>query len=323
MPVDELHFLLSDATGGKHALERRATSVLLSLLFHFVLIVLLSFGPAFLMSDEDREKMIQPTLTQLLTNPPPGPPPAEEARPKLNAPWIAPPPPVQKAIPPESEPIQAPPSLRSPIAQLKPDSSAPSDSAAAGPPPQPADHAKDAATSASPPAQPPENGSRNATTNLRDLMARLQLPRSVLEDSQENLIHKGGTGGGLGSLDEKKYDRRLKDFSIDEPTILSNTQGMDFSTWLRIVSYRVRDNWYAVIPEIIRSGTQGKTILILDVDALGHVTNLEVAKPSGLPSYDRAAMSSIRMSEPFPAFPNGFTGQRLTLRVSYLYNLTR
>jgi TonB family protein len=160
-------------------------------------------------------------------------------------------------------------------------------------------------------------------TNLRDLFAGLQTPGSSIQSSLEKARQNGNLGyGGSGKGESlHHFDNRQPNFSVDQPTILSDTRGVDFSSWLRLIYFRVRDNWYAVIPELIRSGTQAKVVVIFDVKNNGRIENIQVARSSGLPPYDRAAISSLKLSEPFPNFPVSFSGDRLTLQFSYFYNI--
>ncbi|HVN81227.1 MAG TPA: TonB family protein [Terriglobia bacterium] len=159
-------------------------------------------------------------------------------------------------------------------------------------------------------------------SDLRDLVARLEVPGSSIQSSLEKARKGGGIGGGSLELGGTPHiDKRMPDFSVDVPSILSDTQGVDFTSWLRTIYFRVRDNWYAVIPEVIRSGYQGKVVLIFDVLNDGKVEKLEVTRSSGISPYDRAAISSIKLSEPLPNFPHAYTGDRLTLQFTYLYNI--
>jgi len=157
---------------------------------------------------------------------------------------------------------------------------------------------------------------------LQDISDRLETPGFSVKKSIEQARLSGSYGqGGLGGDSLRNFDNRQANFSVDEPTILSDTLGVDFGSWLRLVYYRVRDNWYAVIPELIRSGTKGKVVIIFDIHSNGRIDNLQVVKSSGLSPYDRAAISSLKLSEPFPGFPHAFKGQSLTLQFSYLYNV--
>src|SRR5262245_37374814 len=158
--------------------------------------------------------------------------------------------------------------------------------------------------------------------SLREISDGLEVPGFSVKKSIDQARVSGSYGqGGSGGDSLRNFDNRQANFSVEEPTILSDTLGVDFGSWLRLVYYRVRDNWYAVIPELIRSGTKGKVVIIFDIHNNGRIDNLQVVRSSGLSPYDRAAVSSLKLSEPFPNFPNAFRGESLTLQFSYLYNM--
>jgi len=190
-----------------------------------------------------------------------------------------------------------------------------------------------AAPPASPPAPPPQENSQIAKLqlppnaearpkrSLQEISEGLEAPGFSVKKSIEQARMSGTYGqGGAGGDSLRNFDNRQANFSVEEPTILSDTLGVDFGSWLRLVYYRVRDNWYAVIPELIRSGTKGKVVIIFDIHSNGRIENLQVVRSSGLSPYDRAAVSSLKLSEPFPSFPHAFKGELLTLQFSYLYN---
>jgi hypothetical protein len=47
-----------------------------------------------------------------------------------------------------------------------------------------------------------------------------------------------------------------KSFSIEPPTLLSDTHGYDFGSYIRALMNRVRNNWYMMIPDVARRGTR-------------------------------------------------------------------
>lgn len=170
--------------------------------------------------------------------------------------------------------------------------------------------------------QPPSLADATPNKSLRDISDGLEAPGFSIKRSLEQAKLAGNYGqGGRGGDSIHNFDNRQANFSVEEPTILSDTLGVDFGGWLRLVYYRVRDNWYSVIPEFIRSGTKGKVVIIFDIRNDGRIENLQVVKSSGLSPYDRAAVSSLKLSEPFPSFPPAFRGGSITLQFSYLYNI--
>jgi len=204
--------------------------------------------------------------------------------------------------------------------------------------PQPPVQPATAAAPSPPPSPPPQplpenrqvaklhlpelNTESRPQRSLQEISDGLEAPGFSVKKSIEQARTSGNYGqGGPGGDSLNNLDNRRANFSVEEPTILSDTLGVDFGSWLRLVYYRVRDNWYAVIPELIRSGTKGKVVIVFDVQANGRIENLQVARSSGLSPYDRAAVSSLKLSEPFPNFPHAFKGQSLTLQFTYLYNI--
>ena len=206
-------------------------------------------------------------------------------------------------------------------------------SAPAGVPQSPAQPAAPASPPPQSSAPPPQENKQIAKLqlpqssaaphrSLQDISDGLEAPGISVKKSIEQARMSGSYGqGGPGGDSLRNFDNRQANFSVEEPTILSDTLGVDFGSWLRLVYYRVRDNWYAVIPELIRSGNKGKVVIIFDIHSNGRIDNLQVVKSSGLSPYDRAAVSSLKLSEPFPGFPHAFKGESITLQFSYLYNV--
>jgi outer membrane biosynthesis protein TonB len=105
--------------------------------------------------------------------------------------------------------------------------------------------------------------------------------------------------------------------------MLTPDQGVDFSAYLARVQTSVDRNWQAVIPESVQLGEKGWVELQFKIMRDGSV-------PPGYPilirssskePLDRAAVSSIRASNPFEPLPSAFTGPFIELRAIYLYNL--
>jgi len=104
--------------------------------------------------------------------------------------------------------------------------------------------------------------------------------------------------------------------------ILSDTEGVDFNDYLHRVYITVKQNWYAVMPASVSLGDQGKLSLIFRIYRNGSVTegDPQLYSSSGKEPLDRAAVSSIRASNPFPPLPPAFKGPYIELRYTYCYN---
>ena len=161
-------------------------------------------------------------------------------------------------------------------------------------------------------------------SNLKDLYAGLRLPGEKGPGSESRKINSGRSGSvsrGEGRTRDN-FGKRKLDFLVERPTILSDTQGVDFGSWLTAAYFRVRNNWYSVIPQVYRSGLRGVVVIMFDVHRNGSLEELEVVRSSNFSPYDRAAISSLKLSEPLPNFPGDFTQDRLTLQFTYLYNIS-
>ena len=133
---------------------------------------------------------------------------------------------------------------------------------------------------------------------------------------------EGGTNRGFGST-QVPYDPSNPNFNMPGPQILSDTMGVDFDPYLLRVYLIVRRNWYSVIPEIARTlGRKGRVILQFSISKNGAVSGLTLMDGSGTDSMDAAALSSINLSNPFPALPPEYPGGEILLRFGYYYNMT-
>jgi len=105
--------------------------------------------------------------------------------------------------------------------------------------------------------------------------------------------------------------------------MLTPDQGVDFSVYLQRVQTVVDRNWQAVIPESVMLGEKGMVVLQFRIMRDGSVPAGEpvLLRSSGKEPLDRAAVSSIRASNPFEPLPSAFTGPFIELRAIYLYNL--
>jgi len=113
--------------------------------------------------------------------------------------------------------------------------------------------------------------------------------------------------------------------------ILTDTQGVDFSDYMQRMLETVRRNWYAVMPESAMLGERGRVMLRFHIYANGGVPNEDPVREmgSGKEPLDRAAISSIRSSNPFEPLPPAFIeaarrngrDSSIEIRIIFLYNL--
>ena len=125
----------------------------------------------------------------------------------------------------------------------------------------------------------------------------------------------GGTGQGRGGGGHGSAGAGVE--------MLTDTEGVDFNDYLRRVYITVKQNWYAVMPASVSLGDQGVVSLQFKIMRDGSVPDGDPQRVfgSGKEPLDRAAVSSIRASNPFPQLPAQFKGPYIELRFTYYYNL--
>ncbi len=112
------------------------------------------------------------------------------------------------------------------------------------------------------------------------------------------------------------------------PQLLSDSQGVDFTNYLRRILQMVKRNWQSVIPTESRYGRPGKVSIVLSIARTGRIVKMVYAQQSGasLPdAYDKAAVQGISMTqeEGFPPFPADFKGDQIVVQFNFAYNAPR
>jgi TonB family protein len=107
-----------------------------------------------------------------------------------------------------------------------------------------------------------------------------------------------------------------------QPDILSDTQGVDFSSWLARWHYVTQMTWDPLIPDevnppILKSGVVAIRFKVLPN---GQVIDMTLDGRSGDTALDRAAWGAITGSS-YPPLPREFHGPYLELRAYFLYNM--
>jgi TonB family protein len=151
----------------------------------------------------------------------------------------------------------------------------------------------------------------------------LSSPGKILEESMRGSAPGRGSGLSGGSASPYSYDNPNSEFNAPGPVILTDTQGVDFGPYLSRILFTVRRNWYAVIPESARLGQKGKVVIRFHILRDGSVPPPEplLFSSSGADPLDRAALSAIHASSPFPPLPEAFAGPYILLQFTFLYNL--
>jgi TonB family protein len=106
--------------------------------------------------------------------------------------------------------------------------------------------------------------------------------------------------------------------------ILTPTQGVDFSYWLRAWYYDTEHTWDPLIPDEVNPpiSKSGQVLIRFKVGRDGRVLDgsMVLEGSSGDVALDRAAWGAITGSS-YPPLPNNFHGPYIELRALFLYNM--
>ena len=173
-----------------------------------------------------------------------------------------------------------------------------------------------------PPARMP---SRTGSAQLGTLELTPR-PNQIISGAIEQMKRSGppkqAVGDGIGGSNSKVMLPNSPSESGSVVELLSDPRGVDFRPYLTQVLAAVRRNWFAVIPESARLGmSRGRTLIQFSVTSNGSVPKLVIAKSSGAPPLDRAAVAGVSASNPFPPLPKEYLGGDIRLQFTFLYNI--
>jgi TonB family protein len=175
-------------------------------------------------------------------------------------------------------------------------------------------------------APPPPAGS-----NQGKPLGGIALPSLTAESAIHDLATNGASLGGHQSVDAPGAEpaiagRNLPASPGNLPANLelrSDPQGVDFKPYMMQVLAAVRRNWFAVYPETARMGARGQVVLEFAIAKQGVVTKVILPGQSGSKPLDEAAIAAISASNPLPPLPKDFKGDRIVLRMTFMYNMKR
>ena len=154
--------------------------------------------------------------------------------------------------------------------------------------------------------------------------SRIQTPGSTVQDVVRELSHTGSTGGtfdpgtgaGLNMPPSPGRPRIDIEMKFDQ-------KGVDFRPYVQQVLAIIRRNWFAVYPESAKLGTRGQVKLEFAILKSGSVNKVAYSIQSGTQALDHAAVAAVSASNPLPALPAEFQGDRIVLAFTFSYNMGR
>jgi len=153
-------------------------------------------------------------------------------------------------------------------------------------------------------------------------LERSQNPADQLQDAMRNAMRSRGSGSDIqapsGGL------AMHPGAGTGGIQILSDTQGVDFSSWLAAWHYDTEQTWDPLIPDevnppILKSGMVAIEFKVLPNGRL-MPGSVRLVGRSGDVALDRAAWGALTGSS-YPPLPRDFHGPYIELRAYFLYNM--
>jgi hypothetical protein len=163
----------------------------------------------------------------------------------------------------------------------------------------------------------------NPTPNHLNLNLPQASPGKALQDQLSDAINHASGPGGIQAPSPVGPGGHGPGMG-EGFQILSDTQGVDFSAYIKRLLDTLRRNWYSVMPESANMGDNGVVFTTFTIYPNGSVQAPDptLERTSGKEPLDMAAMSAIHASNPFEPLPAQFHGPYLKLRIIFLYNPT-
>lgn len=90
----------------------------------------------------------------------------------------------------------------------------------------------------------------------------------------------------------------------------------DFGPYMRELQAKIKRNW-----DPPKSDNSKRVVLIFTIAKDGRLLNVKIGRSSGIPSIDKAAISSVEYSAPFRPLPKEFRGSDIDIHFTFDYNV--
>lgn len=98
------------------------------------------------------------------------------------------------------------------------------------------------------------------------------------------------------------------------------TQWYDWGPYAASMVSRIRVNWYANMPPLIRTGLKGVVTIRFTIHRDGRISDVTILNSSTIPPYDFAAKHAIELSTPLNPLPKDFPNETEHVTCMFFYN---
>jgi TonB family protein len=297
-----------DISGLTSAISWRE-GVLLSIIFHLVMIIVMILSPKLLMEDPAAARARAAALE------------AQRERDNAQFVFMAP----RLDTPAKKPPPQAPPSDQDRIAQAPQKAPAPKNESplSRGNTPDRVQEQPSPAAPGQGPAPDPAAGQQaDNTAPPPDSNAALQFPRPAATPNGAN--GRGQTPGGALGDALRNLQRYVQTYDNPEggggqygPEIQFDSKGVEFGPWIRRFIAQVKRNWY---PPYITSS--GHVVITFNVHRDGALTDITVIGPCPIDAFNNSAFAALASSNPTQPLPPAYPSDKAFFTVTFFYNET-
>jgi TonB family protein len=132
-------------------------------------------------------------------------------------------------------------------------------------------------------------------------------------------VGKVASLGGQQGLDLSGAGGGEKGFAASGP-LSFETQWYDWGPYAASMVSRIRVNWYANMPPLIRTGMKGVVTIRFAIHRDGSITDVTIVNSSTIPPYDFAAKHAIELSSPLNPLPKDFPNEMEHVTCMFFYN---
>jgi len=100
-------------------------------------------------------------------------------------------------------------------------------------------------------------------------------------------------------------------------SIQFDTKGVEFGPWLRRFVNRVRREWFI---QMAAQTMRGHVVIQFHIHRDGHITDVNVAQPSSIDSFNLAAYNAIVGASPVDPLPPEYPSEQAFFTVTFYYN---
>ncbi|MFZ2493320.1 MAG: energy transducer TonB [Thermoanaerobaculia bacterium] len=135
-------------------------------------------------------------------------------------------------------------------------------------------------------------------------------------------VGKVASLGGAGDIDLGQIGGTGGEQGFAEQGPLSfETQWYDWGEYAQSMVSKIRIQWYANMPQIIRTGMKGVATIRFTIQRDGRLTDITLIESSGVPPYDFAARKAIESASPLNPLPKDFPNPSERVTAMFFYNM--